>query len=507
MPWILLPSLTGALVLLWLAVQLSSLGRRPKGYPPGPRTLPIIGNAHQMPKSKVHIQFQKWAEEYGPVFSLIIGSQVVVVLNSNSAVIDLLEKRSAIYSSRPSFHLSKEVASGGLRWPLAEYGDFWRKLRRVTYSALNSTASKTYVPYQELESTQLLFNLLDDPSSFREHLQRFTMSVITQVTFGFRTPTSDHEYTRQVLDNLHATANLTTVAAVLDAFPWLQRLPDTLLPARDRARKQFKQERAFLTGVWSRTKESIEKGNSQDCFANVVYKEGLNDDVSAYACATVQEAASDTTAVALLAFIQAMMTHSEVQKKAQAEVDAAFGDALPSLNEALKLPYVRGCVEETLRWLPVTPLGVPHAVMRDDEYLGYTIPKDATIVMNTWGLYRDPAEYPNPTVFDPTRFDGGAPESDTATAADEPEQHVSRKRAHFAFGAGRRSCPGAVDDLGNEIMPPVEEFLDGAVSQPLPFKVNISCRGPERARRIRESWAECRDLLDDEFQWKNVPGM
>jgi hypothetical protein len=90
------------------------VGRRPAGYPPGPPTLPIIGNLHLMPKEKPHLQFQKWAEEYGPVYSLILGTKVMVVLSSDQAIKDLLDKRSGIYSSRPDMYLG-QIVSGGLR--------------------------------------------------------------------------------------------------------------------------------------------------------------------------------------------------------------------------------------------------------------------------------------------------------------------------------------------------------------------------------------------------------
>lgn len=104
--------LTVFMTLLW---RISRIGRRPKGYPPGPPTLPIIGNLHQMPKGHGHLQFQKWAQEYGPVYSLVLGTKVVIVLSTDAAVKDLLDKRSAIYSSRPEFYLGQEVLSGNLR--------------------------------------------------------------------------------------------------------------------------------------------------------------------------------------------------------------------------------------------------------------------------------------------------------------------------------------------------------------------------------------------------------
>lgn len=98
--------------LLW---QLSKIGRRPSNYPPGPPTLPLIGNLHQMPTKNAHLQFQKWAQEYGPVYSLMLGTKVAIVLSSDVAVKDLLDKRSSIYSGRPELYMGQEIMSGGYR--------------------------------------------------------------------------------------------------------------------------------------------------------------------------------------------------------------------------------------------------------------------------------------------------------------------------------------------------------------------------------------------------------
>jgi hypothetical protein len=100
-----------------LIYRLSRIGRRPANFPPGPPTLPLIGNLHLMPKEKAHLQFQIWAEEYGPVYSLTLGTKVMVVLNTDQAVKDLLDKRSGIYSSRPDMYISR-IAGGGMRFSL-----------------------------------------------------------------------------------------------------------------------------------------------------------------------------------------------------------------------------------------------------------------------------------------------------------------------------------------------------------------------------------------------------
>lgn len=100
-----------------LVYRVSKIGRRPSGCPPGPPTLPLIGNLHLMPRGNPHLQFQKWAKEYGPVYSLVLGMKIMIVLNTDQAVKDLLDKRSSIYSSRPDIYLAG-IASGGFRFSL-----------------------------------------------------------------------------------------------------------------------------------------------------------------------------------------------------------------------------------------------------------------------------------------------------------------------------------------------------------------------------------------------------
>ena len=53
-----------------------------------------------------------------------------------------------------------------------------------------------------------------------------------------------------------------------------------------------------------------------------------------------------------------MVLHPEVQKKAQAEIDAVVGpDRLPTFADRPNLPYIDALVKEILRWNPVAPMG------------------------------------------------------------------------------------------------------------------------------------------------------
>jgi hypothetical protein len=50
-----------------------------------------------------------------PVYSLVLGTKTMIVLSSDEAVKDLLDRRSGNYSDRPDMYIGQEIASGGLR--------------------------------------------------------------------------------------------------------------------------------------------------------------------------------------------------------------------------------------------------------------------------------------------------------------------------------------------------------------------------------------------------------
>ena len=68
-----------------------------------------------MPTTNVHLQFHAWAEEYGPIYSLMLGSKCLIVLSSDQAIKDLLDRRSAIYSDRMDMFTGHRLLSGGFR--------------------------------------------------------------------------------------------------------------------------------------------------------------------------------------------------------------------------------------------------------------------------------------------------------------------------------------------------------------------------------------------------------
>lgn len=68
-----------------------------------------------MPTHDAHLQFEKWAREYGPIYSLMLGTKCLIVISSDEAVKELLDRRSRIYSHRQDMYIGQTLCSGGLR--------------------------------------------------------------------------------------------------------------------------------------------------------------------------------------------------------------------------------------------------------------------------------------------------------------------------------------------------------------------------------------------------------
>ena len=92
--------------------------------PPGPFPLPIIESVHKLAADSRHIDLAQLEKQYGNVFRLYLGSQLVVVVSGGDALHEVLVKKSADFAGRPSL-FTAEVYSKGLAIVLADYSPEW----------------------------------------------------------------------------------------------------------------------------------------------------------------------------------------------------------------------------------------------------------------------------------------------------------------------------------------------------------------------------------------------
>ncbi|KAF8547812.1 cytochrome P450 [Imleria badia] len=182
-------------------------------------------------------------------------------------------------------------------------------------------------------------------------------------------------------------------------------------------------------------------------------------------------------------FLGAMVLDPDIQRRAQSELDSVLGqDRMPNFDDRSSLPFIDCIVLEVLRWNVVTPLGFPHMVIEEDEYLGYRIPKGSTVMGNTWAILRDPEAFPNPERFDPSRFLATTEGSATAREVIESTAHSTCPGRHVGHSSlfilishilAYFNITKPVDDAGNEYEPVLEFYGKTFVRRALPTPCTI----------------------------------
>ncbi|KAK3315853.1 cytochrome P450 [Apodospora peruviana] len=438
----------GVLVKYFLA------SRRPPNFPPGPPTIPFIGNITQVPPVKSFLKFKDMKAEYGSIIGLKIGSQNVVVLNSHKHVKALFDQRGSKYSSRPQGYLATQlVCPNEIHILLLPYGAEWRKQRRILQSLLNVKAVDKQLPLQNAESTATMVQLLRDPAGYYDHVRRYTTAVILASVFGQRGARFDAPNVQALY---HAQDQFTAIleqgaTPPVDAFPFLRYVPEWAAPWKRWARAVRREQKGLYMRLVTETRERLAAGKGGDCYLQVMLrnqeKNEMDDEHLAYLAGNLMEAGSDTTASTLLSFLLAMIKYPEVFKRAQKEVDEVCGPSRsPGPEDITRLPFIKAVMDETLRWRPTASGMIPHMLTEDDTYEGYFLPKGTVFLPNVWAIANDEEEFENPERFMPDRFldinNSQLDNNETKGGVDGGDYDVDGQRTRFAFGAGRRLCPG-----------------------------------------------------------------
>ncbi|THU98263.1 cytochrome P450 [Dendrothele bispora CBS 962.96] len=482
--------LLAAVPLLLLLQRLVSWSRS-LPLPPGPKGFPLIGNIYDLSDLKGHlwVSYTRWAERYGEIFHYQVFGTHVIVLNSKKAIFELLDRRSYNYSDRPGEYGN---ATSYFYFQSMTSCISSRLHRRTFHQFFQDRCQPEYYQAQRDATISLIHKLTTNPEHFFEHVSHHSGEVLLKTVYGYTLETEDDKYLQLVHNALEgAVAAANPGSFWVDYFPILKHVPAWFPGAG------FKRSAKVWGGYfqdlvdqpWNWTREAMEEGTALPSFCTQSAERheitpGENskmEQVIKNCAAFAYSAGTETTVSSILSFILVMAIYPDLQIRAQKELESVVGvGRLPDFEDQDKLPFIQSLISETLRWNPVSPLALPHRALHDDIYEGYAIPEGATVVGNAWAVLHDEELYgANPLEFDPTRFlreDGKVP----------PNPDL------FAFGFGRRICPGrylalntiyitmcyllttfnitkAIDDEGNEIEPHVQ-FAEGISSHPLPFK-------------------------------------
>uniref|UniRef100_A0A674J3C0 Uncharacterized protein n=2 Tax=Terrapene triunguis TaxID=2587831 RepID=A0A674J3C0_9SAUR len=103
-------------------------------FPPGPKPLPIIGNLHIMDLKRPYRTMLELSKKYGPVFSIQMGCQKMVVLSGYETVKEALVNQADAFAERPKVPVFEELSKGyGV---IFSHGNNWKVMRRFTLTTL-----------------------------------------------------------------------------------------------------------------------------------------------------------------------------------------------------------------------------------------------------------------------------------------------------------------------------------------------------------------------------------
>lgn len=392
------------------------------------KNLPLISrfqvfkNARRILKNP--LPFHHWNfNKYGDHFRVQLGAKETVLFTRSPELIKhVLQKQHKIYWKSPlqTVDLAKYIGYG----ILTSNGEHWRTHRRMVQPAFHKKKLISLLGIM-LEAIQYELKRIE-PDSVQDAFALMGDLAFQVVAKSLFSSTDSRKNMVRLKKITEVNQRMLIKEMRQPYLKWWFRWNGEI-----KKHMGFAQEaRKILFDIIEKRKDSGEaKDDLLDMLLQAKYEDGtampneqLIDEVL-----ILFTAGHETTANALSFSLYLLATHPEIQEKAYkeaAQVDFENIDLVLALGQ---LPYLKQCLEETLRLYPPAYV-IDRIATSDDECNGIAIPKGTLVLLSVYELHRYAGFWENPLIFDPERFD------------------VAHKKElgdfFYPFGAGPRMCVG-----------------------------------------------------------------
>ena len=409
---------------------------------PGPKGLPFFGNALQVSVSRIHLDIEQWARQYGPLFKMKLANRKVLVVADHELFTAVMKDRPHGFRRSPMLGIiSTEL--GLPQGVFSAEGDDWLRQRRMVMASFSPSHVRSYFPslakvtlrlrerWQAAAASKQAINLQAD-------LMRFTVDAISGLAFGrdINTLQAGDDIIQRHLDKLLPNV-FKRAFAPIPIWRFYKRRIDRELEAsvaviKTQLEEFVAQARARLRDEPLQPEQPPRNLLEAMIIAADQPNSGLGDSQVVGNVLTMLLAGEDTTANTLAWMIHLLKLNPLCLARLQAEVRALAPDPTTFTMELMdSLPYLDACASETMRLKPVAPF-MPLMALRTSQ-VGDVLVERGDIIL---GLLRvDSVSEPlfaNPQAFMPERWLPDAPQPLCTEA----------KRAAMPFGSGPRMCPG-----------------------------------------------------------------
>ncbi|XP_058136271.1 LOW QUALITY PROTEIN: cytochrome P450 2B4-like [Dasypus novemcinctus] len=444
-PLLLLLALAGLLLLcVW--------GRpAPRGHlPPGPWPLPFLGNILQIDHKSFLGSFQTLRRKYGDVFTIYLGRQPAVVLCGYEALREALVDQGEAFSGRGSIAMIDHIFQGtGVAFAT---GRPWKVLRQFSLATLKDLGmGKRSIEERIKEEARCLVEALrESPGEYLDPsllLHSVTANIICSIVFGERFHYQDPEFLRllDLLNQIFVTLS-TSYCQVFEFFSGiLKHFPGT----HTRLFSRVQELKDLITENIERHRKTLDPSTPQDFIDSFLLRmdkeRNLPESVFhqknlVHTVFSLLFAGTETSSTTLYYGFLLLLKNPDVSEKVQDEIDRVIGPLrLPALEDRAEMPYTDAVIHEIQRYSDLSPLGIPHSVIRDTHLRGYLLPKDTTVYTVINSVLHDPRHFEKPDAFYPGHFL-------------DAEGNFKKQEAFIPFSMGERLMAVCLMNQGVEMV-------------------------------------------------------
>ncbi len=403
---------------------------------PGPRGLPLLGNALQLRPTTLHSVAEEWGRRYGPVFRFKIGPRQVIGLCDPDAI-------NAVMRDRPhGFRRWREVESVfdemGISGLFSDEGERWQRSRRVVVKALNSNHLQRYFDVIRIANERLhrrMEKLAQDGRAFDigAELTAYSVDITSALAFG-------HDLNTLERGEVELQGHIERVFRMLGQrnfapvpyWRWVKLPADRAL---DRSLAELHDAVAgFVEAARKRMDARPELYEEPENFLESMLatqrtESAFTDEEIAGNTFTLLLAGEDTTAHTMAWTLWLLAQHPEAQARWAEEAREVLGEsAFPAEYETVdRFSFGEAVLRESMRLRPVAPANFLEA-LSDTTVAGVEIPAGTALMllMRHAGLHERGVE--RSLEFEPERW--------------LEEETAPSQKSFLAFGAGPRFSPG-----------------------------------------------------------------
>ncbi|PIK32949.1 putative cytochrome P450 2J6 [Apostichopus japonicus] len=374
------------------------LYRRSSKLPPGPPGLPFLGNLPALFVSKrdMHDVFTSWSKQYGPVFSVRLGSLTAVVLNDFQSMKKALAHPNL--QDRPFLDYMLAVPGEGLA---TASGRVWFHQRKFAVNIFRNfgIGRASFEDTLRGEAAHLVEAIKGrEGGSFDPEylINNAIANVICLVIHGRRFDYNDVNF-QQILQAFKRNMELGLITGISTMIPLLKYFP---LGAVKEILKNVKVIEKFTKDLTDGHKPKLEEDDNVKDFTDAFLVEMknakkkdmedvFNDQNLLWVIGDLFAAGTETNTNTIRHALMYLLHNPAVKRKLQNELDSVVGrDKMPRISDRPNLPYTEAFIAECLR-KTLSTITLAHTASKSVEIFGFTIPKGAMIVPNLNSIMTD----------------------------------------------------------------------------------------------------------------------